>query len=61
MICPYCIDGYIYEKIKVEEEIIVGPVQKIISEYDVLVPCGECGGSGILHCCEGLISNEEKE
>lgn len=22
-------------------------------------PCGECGGSGILHCCEGLVAQPE--
>jgi DnaJ-class molecular chaperone len=21
---------------------------------DAIVPCGECGGTGFAHCCEGL-------
>lgn len=25
----------------------------------VRMPCSECGGSGITHCCEGLVCQEE--
>lgn len=24
-------------------------------------PCTECGGAGIIHCCEGLVEQPEEE
>lgn len=26
----------------------------------LLVPCDECGGSGVAHCCDGLRAQEER-
>lgn len=25
---------------------------------DALEPCADCGGTGVAHCCEGLICND---
>jgi len=40
MICETCHgDGYVYERYTI---------------WNKFVPCPECGGCGIQHCCEGL-------
>jgi hypothetical protein len=48
--------------IAAEEGVMVCPVchgTKLLEIAGVKQPCGECGGMGVIHCCEGLVAQPE--
>lgn len=32
---------------------------KVLEIGGVRQPCGECGGMGVIHCCEGLVAQPD--
>lgn len=60
MICPYCVQGFVYKKCLIAENIYLGhgDFKESDEVVDIKVPCEECGGMGIIHCCEGSVCNE---
>lgn len=55
MICERCHGtGKIARYVPGDGEVIAGKACEV-------VPCPECNGSGLQHCCEGLCEQPEKE
>ena len=58
MICPYCVDGFVYKHVEVNEDLPEGSgVLSTRSTYDMKMPCPDCNGQRIIACCDGLIEN----
>lgn len=62
MRCERCHgDGLARESVTLIREPILGSTTVFTENMNYLIPCPDCGGSGISHCCDGLTACNEVE
>jgi hypothetical protein len=56
MLCPRCFGkGRAIKQLTIEHEF---EMITVIDHHDIELVCEECGGKGVIGCCDGLIANE---